>query len=219
MSPYTAGGTVADIFRTGAAARDAVERLRTAGFSDVRVSERSGETSETHVPPEDGLTEIDFAESLCRAGFDATDARILAGEIARGRVLVTVAAAERGADALAVLRGDSVTAPALHPAAPVGVTPVGVTPVDVAPASVAPGSVAESNPPAGVPEPRVVQLRAEELQIATETQTSEARVRREIVTEQRTITVPVRHEELVIERDGADPVRIPLNDSDQPGLP
>jgi hypothetical protein len=112
----TASGTVAQVLRDDAEAQKVVRRLRSAGFPDVRVSERAGETTEAHVVPEAGLTEVDFEESLRRGGFDPAAARAIALDVARGGILITIAAGERSSDALAVLRGESVSAPLLHPA-------------------------------------------------------------------------------------------------------
>ncbi len=194
VEPRIAGETVAQTYRKSSEAKEVVQRLRAAGFADVRISERVGETSDEHVAPEAGLTEFDFAQALQRSGFSAADARALGDEVAGGATLVTIAAGARANDAAAVVRGESVAGPALHPAA------------------VAPVRPAESAAVPATSDERVVQLRAEALDVATEAQTTEARVRRETVTEQRTITVPVRHEELIVERDGADPVRVPLGD-------
>lgn len=57
-----------------------------------------------------------------------------------------------------------------------------------------------------------MQLREERLDVEKQRMQSEARVRREVVTEDRTITVPVQHEELVVEREGEAPMRIPISD-------
>jgi len=116
--PFTAGGTVAQTFRTARAAHDAIARLRAAGFTDVRLSERAGETSEMHVAPERGLTEFDFEESLRTSGFDAAQAHTIAREVGEGCGLVTIIAGDRSADALAVLHGKHINAPMLEPAQP-----------------------------------------------------------------------------------------------------
>jgi hypothetical protein len=132
------------------------------------------------------LTEDDFVVTLARAGFSASDAERLAGAVARGASLVTVAAAQRASAALAVLRGENVE-------------PHHLLPVD-APVDVPAPSVGGSG--AGVrPGDRVIPIRAEQLEVSTEPVTEQAHVRREIVTEQKTVTIPVRREELVIEHD------------------
>lgn len=205
-TPRIAGSTVAATARNTADAHTLVGRLRSAGFADVRLSERTGETAEEHVSAETGLTEADFAAALERSGFAGADARELARAVAGGAVLITIAAGDRVGDASAVVRGETVAAPVLHPADAMPPAAPAQPVRDPAPA-----------PRRGTqPGEHVVQLRAEKLDVATEAEQTEARVRREVVTEQRTVTVPVRHEELVIERDGADPVRVPLTDEETP---
>lgn len=200
--PIAANGTIAYIFRNAKDADACVARLREAGFADVRLSSRVGDTSDAHVPANAGLTEDDFADVLGGSGFSERDARGFADAVAAGATLLTVTAGERARDARAVISGERIVS---HGLGPVG--------VPSSPSAVADSpSETESEPAAATPEAtdRVVALRAERLDIGTERTTSEARVRREVVTEQKTITVPVRHEELVIERDGAEPVRIPV---------
>jgi stress response protein YsnF len=79
-----------------------------------------------------------------------------------------------------------------------------------------PPSPAQSRPETRETQPddRVVPVREEQLEIEKRPTTSEARVRREAVTEEKTITVPVRREELVVERDEEAPVRIPVAGED-----
>ena len=116
MEPRIGGGTVAMSFRKAAKAREAVGRLRAAGFADVRISERVGRTREAHVAPELGLTAADFVHTLERSGFSAADAEAFTNDVSRGALLVTIAANERSNDAIAVLRGAAIAAPVLHPA-------------------------------------------------------------------------------------------------------
>jgi stress response protein YsnF len=128
--------------------------------------------------------------------------------VARGGVLLTVAAGERVSEARAVLRGDRVAVPPLRP----------VDPAPAAPASSEPAVAATSaqGPRQDLHEgDRVVPLREERLEIEKRPETTEARVRREVVTEQKTITVPVQREELVVERDGEAPLHIPVDDNGQ----
>jgi hypothetical protein len=212
--PRFAVDNVAQSFSKPAAASEAVKRLRAAGFHDVRVSERAGETVDDHVEPETGLVDTDFQESLVRAGFAPSDADALTRDVSAGATLVIVVAGRRTADAVRVLGGATLPAPVIEPAAAATSAP---TP------SVAGGLPAAAPPSVAPPvdgrtddDGRLVRLRAEKLDVGTEVEQTEARVRREVVTEQKTITVPVRHEELVIERDGADPVRVPLDDQQTP---
>ena len=227
--PISVGGTVAHVYERLAEAEAAVKRLRAAGFSDVRLSERSGTTAHDHVAPEAGLTEDDFAASLARAGFGEAEAAALTRGVARGGVLLTVAAAGAAGDALAVLRGETVAARTLHPVEPVAAATAQPNLAAVAsdptadrlavddPAADRLAASDDLRAPAATDE-RTIRLRAERLDVSTERETSEARVRREVVTEERTVVVPVRHEELVIERDGMPDVRVPVSD-ERPEVP
>jgi len=214
--PVTSGGTVAHLFHEHRNAEMAVTRLRASGFADVRISERGGTTTEAHVPAASGLTEADFAQSLRRAGFGEHDAERLARGVGRKETLVTVVAGTRVDDALAVLRGESVVAAPLAPVDAAEAPPASGASA-VAPAvtsSAAPVAPAGEEPLA--PGDRVVALRGEQVDVATERTSSDARIRRETVTEQRTVVVPVSHEELVVERDGIPPVRVNLDDKISP---
>ncbi|MDQ2908649.1 MAG: YsnF/AvaK domain-containing protein [Candidatus Eremiobacteraeota bacterium] len=256
----TPDGTVTWLFAKGSDAERAVTRLRDAGFADVRLSERSGSTSEAHVPEQDGRTAIDFSASLEAAGLSAAEARAFTDGVAQGGTLLTLSAGDRAAEALGVLRGESVvrkplgpfdaaqgnlrddvspadvasvpavpsatqlptpTAEATAPTA-AGATPTATpsaTPPPMAAPSPAPTAVpaAADAPAAAISESaaagdRILQLREEQLDVAKERVEGEARVRKDVVTENRTITVPVQREELVVERDGQAPVRIPMSD-------
>ena len=198
--PIAAGETIAHLFPKKSEADRTVGRLREAGFADVRVSERAGTTTKAHVSAKRGLTEGDFSETLTRAGFTSADAVRLTRAVAQGDTLVTVSARERLEDAQAVLRGKRVSARNMGP-------------VDVsAPAAAAQPVPSRAKPPTTTHAGEgVIPLRAERLDVSTEKKITEARVRREVVTEQQTVTVPVQHEELVVERDGAEAVRIPIS--------
>jgi hypothetical protein len=196
-----AGETVAQLFDKKKDAQAAVQRLRDAGFPDVRLSERSGTTRGDHVGETAGRTEVDFAKALRDAGFSADEARRITEGVAAGEVLLTVVAGTRIQDALAALRGDAVPERQLAP-----VEPAAATPGTVAPSRVP----SQSETRETHPDDRVVPLREEQLEIEKRPTTSEARVRREAVTEEKTVTVPVRREELVVEREGEAPVRIPV---------
>ena len=193
------GQTVACLFKTQRQAKQAVAQLRAAGFADVRVSERSGKTADEHVDPTVGYTARDFTSVLIGAGFAGEDAQRLTRGIEAGRILITVPSSTRAAEAAAVFAGQPVPPQALAPADAIEETqtaPVGAH-SDVEPQ-------------------RVVALRAERLAVEKERVQGEARIHREVVSEDRTITVPVEREELVVERDGAEPVRIRIPENENP---
>ncbi len=201
----TVAGTVGHVFRNADEAESGARRLRAAGFPDVRLSEGAGTTTEAHVPESAGLTASDFATTLENAGFSAHDARRLTDAVARGGTLVTLAAGSNVERALAVLRGETVPAQTL--------TPVDLTPAATAVPSpaAAPVSTETRLPSGSATGERTLELREEQLDIQKQRTYGEARVRKETVTEQQTITVPVQRERLVVERDGEDPLHIPIS--------
>jgi Domain of unknown function (DUF2382) len=205
---FAAGETVAQLFDRNHDAEKAANRLRAAGFSDVRLSEAAGRTSDEHIRAEAGATEIDFTALLEAAGFSPDRARELTRAVAAGAVLLTVAAGSHVADAVAVLRGEAVAA---RPLGPVEVRRAADADVVRAEAPPVPPS------PPLAPGDRVLPLRAEQLEISKQRTTRDARVSKEVVTEQKTFTVPVSREQLVVERDGEPAIRIPLHESEPPG--
>ena len=218
-SAVTDDGTVAWVFGNAEEAEAGARRLRGAGFADVRLSEGAGTTTEAHVAREVGMTASDFATTLESAGFARHDARRLTDEVARGGTLVTLAAGSDVERALAVLRGETVAAQALSPvdAASAASASLAATPLSAAPVAAAPVAPVVAPPVAAAPvasEPaadlRTLELREEQLSIEKQQTYSEARIRKETVTEHRTITVPVSHERLVVERDGEAAIYIPI---------
>ena len=197
-----AGSTIAQLFDRSGDAQAAAARLRSAGFSDVRLSERAGRTTEEHVNPGDGSTEIDFAALLAGARFSEAQARELTRSVAAGAVLLTVAGGARLTDAAAVLRGETVAA---HPLG-ARQNAVAVSPLPAHPTAPAPSALELRTGRPRLP------LYAERLDVSKERRTGEARVRKEVVTERRTVSVPVQREQLVVERDGQPPVRLPLSE-------
>lgn len=206
----TESGTVAWVFAKTADAQRGVARLKAAGFGDVRISERSGTTSAEHVPEDVGRTTSDFAAALEAAGFAAPDARAVTDAVAAGGTLITLAAGSRANDALAVLRGETVTARPVSAVDPTSAATAATA------AAATPRRPVEAPAHAEPAEPRVLELREERLDVRRERDESEARIRKEVVTEDRTITVPMQREELVVERDGEDDVRIPMSSDHAP---
>jgi uncharacterized protein (TIGR02271 family) len=149
-------------------------------------------------------------DELCRAGFRedwirVEESPILRSDTETGRTQVIVEAKDRAEEAEVLLRR--------HGAADVIVP----APRDRASATTAPPIAAES---------RTLQLRKERLEARKQlVELGEVRVRKEVVTEYRTLEVPVQREEVVIERqapaDGAgaaselrpgEEIRIPVRE-------
>lgn len=65
------------------------------------------------------------------------------------------------------------------------------------------------------PSKQMIQLREEQLDIKKERiQTGEVNIRKEVVEEQKTFTVPIRREEMVIEAGSEEELRIPLKEEE-----
>jgi hypothetical protein len=126
-----------------------------------------------------------------RTAEDFADVLVSAG-FARAEAATVTDAVAHGATLLTVIAGpDAATAAAVlrgEKVEPRTVSPVGDT--------------------------HVIPVRAEQLEVSKERETSEARVRKEVVVEEQVVRVPVRREELVVERDGEVPVRIPISEGD-----
>lgn len=220
-------GVVAGLFRDQDQGERALDDLKAAGFGRVEISRagsdddesdkrnerdeptavdarvpydaaREGDRSQkgTSVAPggenvtgaffqEHDSSASSFAGELERLGFSTHDAHDLVDGLIKGHALVTADAGSDVARATAILErhhGDvrytAGTQPNLAGAA--GVTAASDTMTD---------------------QDREIQLRAERLIVNKQrVQHGEARIRKEIVTEMKSIDVPVSHEELVIER-------------------
>lgn len=122
--------------------------------------------------------------ALAGAGIPEEEARYYQGELEAGRTIVTVQADGRYDEAVAILRRH------------------GAYDMRTAAARTAETAAAPTARAAGAAEgDQTVQLREEELRARKQpVETGAARVRKEVVTEQRTLEVPVQREEVVIER-------------------
>ncbi len=221
------GTVVAGLFRDADRGEGALADLKAAGFTRTEISQVSGQQSHeaAPTPPKTGadmgspfFQEHDSAASsfvaeLMRLGFSKRDAHDLVDGVVKGHTLVTTDAdtyVDRAVAILTQYNGDvRYTEETSRAAAGSGAHGQS----DIATAT----NVSE--------EDREIQLRAERLVVDKQrVQHGEARIRKEVVTEMRTIDVPVSHEELVIERhavtggavDSAplagETVRIPLSE-------
>jgi uncharacterized protein (TIGR02271 family) len=117
---------------------------------------------------------------LVDLGLSESEAKNFEHGVREGRVLVTVNAGDRAAEAYSVLRSEG---------------------ADLGPEASAATGTAATTARAGTMQAQRLQLRDEELDVRKQpVQAGEVRVRKEVVTEQRTIDVPVTREEVVIER-------------------
>jgi uncharacterized protein (TIGR02271 family) len=216
---------VAGLFQVPGQAERAVRELRAAGFDENDIglatrdpAEREELDRETGITPRERAESIakggsgggfldkiaswfnaersdDLMQTFTRQGFSPDEAGYLDQGFQRGLILLTVRAEGRAEEALALLRTCGAD---LGPAAMMG----------EAAAAPVPGATARGGTaaPAGAPladltEAQRIALREEHLRITKEqVPVGEVRVRKEVVTEQQRIDVPVTREEAVIER-------------------
>jgi uncharacterized protein (TIGR02271 family) len=164
--------TVVGVFEARARADQAVEELQRAGFRDDQVGvAQQAPAGEGGKAATGKGRDAGFLESVGGFFKKLFGSAEEAGEYHAGRAVVTVKADGRSEEAWSILRRH--------------------------------GAYNRANPPAasGAEAGRTVQLREEELRARKqEVETGEVRVRKEVVTETKTLEVPVQREEVVIER-------------------
>lgn len=216
---------VAGLFHVPGQAERAVRELRAAGFDEDDIglatrdpAEREELDRDTGITPREPAEAIakgtgggfldkiaswfkaersdNLTEAFTRQGFSADEARYLDQGFQRGLILLTVRADGRAGEALTILRN---TGADLGPAAAMA----GATEAPARGAAARSGTAAPAGAAAlaDLTEAQRIALREEHLRIAKEqVQAGEVRIRKEVVTEQQRIDVPVTREEVVIER-------------------
>jgi len=181
---------VVGVYQSEAAAKNAVNALRSAGFShdQIGVALREG-----------GIVTKTLLQDLLRLGVPQDEASYYDREYEAGRAIVSVRADGREQEARAILRNNGAydyytqggfaqtTDADLRQSAAYN---------QMGAASQAPGAR-----PYETEEERSLKLREEQLRVEKErVQTGEVQLRKEVVTEQQSINVPVSREEVVVER-------------------
>jgi uncharacterized protein (TIGR02271 family) len=215
---------VAGLFHVPGQAERAVRELRAAGFDEDDIglatrdpAEREELDRETGITPRERAESIaeggsrggildkiaswfnadrsdDLTRALTREGFSEEEARYLDLGFQRGMILLTVRADGRAEEAMAILRTSGAD---LGPAAMAGATDAPGRGAAARADTAAPAGAALAD----LTEAQRIVLREEHLRIAKEqVQAGEVRIRKEVVTEQQRIDVPVTREEVVIER-------------------
>ncbi len=139
---------------------------------------------------EQDSTASSFGDELIRLGFSKGAAHHLVDGIVRGEAFVTADAGGGIDRAVAILNRYGAD---IRYAAAIQATPAASGPTQA--------QIDEAATKQAQDDDREIQLRAERLVVNKQrVQHGEARIRKEIVTEMKTIDVPVSHEELVIER-------------------
>ncbi len=195
MSVQTIGGLFADQDR----GEKALAELHAAKFGSAQISEVAGVEDVSLVPAkltnpatdffaDHTVTGADFRTNLTELGMSAADAQYFADGVAGGGALVTVKADGRAAEAIEILQR--------HGADLASQTVEG----NAAPATLGAAPSLDAD--------QTIQLRAERLELdKMRVASGTVRVRKDVITQQHDVDVPVSHEELVIERhavvDGA----------------
>jgi uncharacterized protein (TIGR02271 family) len=231
--------TVAGLFNDRASADKAVAELRTNGFANDVIDEFGSERTQSSsdsgglmgalgrffgaepstetTSTSTGMTHIH--DRLTALGLDADDAREFQSRIDMGGTLVMLHAGKRGADAIEILKRNGAT-PAQIEAQSAPSVKVSTPPVTTMP-------ILDSTPkPVNDQGTQRLQLLKEVLRVNKErVQYDEVQLRKEVVSEQQTLEVPVTREEIVIERHPVaedktatgtigegETIRIPLNE-------
>jgi uncharacterized protein (TIGR02271 family) len=165
---------VAGVFEQEPQARSAFDGLKQAGFEYDQLGVATP-----------GKGPISLSDHLQSLGVPAERAMYYEQALRAGHIVVSVRANGRDQDALDILRrnGASDYDQREPPLEETGTNAVSADRLDT------------------YQQPQALSLREEQLNVSKEKlQTGEVRLRKEIVTEQKTITVPVSHEEVVIEQ-------------------
>ncbi|HZU67928.1 MAG TPA: YsnF/AvaK domain-containing protein [Ktedonobacteraceae bacterium] len=193
----TGNPIVAAIFQTEDQARQAMNDLQQAGFSNdqIRYSVHRGGT---------GIT-----DSLMNLGLSQQDANFYNSQFEAGKTIVTVNTNDRQQEACNILTQDGGQSANANYGTTMGTTAQTASNrvannVDQAAKNVAQTASATTGQGANAVtgnQTESVQLREEQLQVNKQpVQTGEVGLRKEVVTEQQTINVPVNREEVVIEK-------------------
>lgn len=215
--------TIAGLFPDSDSADRAITELRTAGFDSSQIEELSGRTTKDK---SDGLmggimnffggasdtrTDNTYGD-LTRMGLDEEDARYFQNGLDAGGVLVTLRAGSRSMEALAILDryGADTGVVEFEDATP-------TLPSTVAPVQPAATQATQGN--------QRIELLKEVLRVNKQkVQSGEVTLRKEVITENQTIEVPLTHEEIVIERhpvegretqgtiEAGQEIRVPLSE-------
>lgn len=172
-----------------------------------------------------GATVAGLAGALIGAGIPEEEARYYEGEFKAGRPVVTVRADGRYQEALRIIRA--------HNGFDIRGREAGTAVGAEAAVPATRGSAATQNRDTGARssgtartlagQEETIQVKEEELHVSKQpVQTGEVRVRKEVHTEQKTIEVPVKKEEVVIERrpaTGREPARSGFDNPEEIRIP
>lgn len=195
-----AGRTIGGLFTDQARRETALAELQRANFNSAQISEVADD-HESVAPKKltNPLTDFftdhtttgsEFRDNLTELGMSEDDARYFEDGVARGGALVTVKADEGASEAVAILQNNGADLGSQGRAPKTPPLTAGASPGS----GKAPGA-------SDVIGEQTLKLKAELLAIEkVRVASGDVRIRREVVSRQETIDVPVSHDELVIER-------------------
>ena len=198
-----AGQTIGGLFKDQARGEKVLAELQAAGFSTAQISEVEDESTSTPPPKKLGnpiadffmdhqSSGSDFRDNLAQLGMSDGDAHYFEDGVARGGALVTVKADARASEAMAILQRNG---------ADLGSMGRSGSTVPTTGAAVGASAAMAARPDTELTADQTLQLKAERLSVDKVRVASGAvRIRKQVVSEQQSIDVPVSHEELVIER-------------------
>ncbi len=197
-----AGQTIGGLFKDQARGEKALAELQAAKFSSAQISEVADGDDAQVAPKKLGnpITDFfkdhtsngsEFRSNLTELGMSEKDADYFEDGVARGGALVTVKADARASEAVEILQRCGADLGSQGRMSPGGAA--------LGAGAAAMGARDERD--VDLKRDEKLQLKAERLAIdKVRVASGAARIRKEVVTEQQSIDVPVSHEELVIER-------------------
>ncbi len=189
--------TIGGLFTSQSRGEKALTELQSAHFSSAQISEVvDGDDAPAPKKLGNPVTEFfqdhtttgsEFRDNLTQLGMSAQDAHYFEDGVARGGALVTVKADDRAAEAIAILERNGADLGSQK-----GLTTAAAVPVAAATTAAVPVATEGD---------QTIQLRAERLSIdKLRVASGTVRIRKEVITQQQNVDVPIMHEELVIER-------------------
>ncbi len=203
----TTGRTILGVFDEPAMADQAIDALQTAGFRSDQIHGAGHHTSggfmsgiKNFFTGDDSTTETS-ASDFTGMGVSGEEATYYENESHAGHRVVAVQAAGREQEAAEILRTNGAYTYATRHGATQ--TTSAATSASAIQTSVSGKNTrkARANDTADTTDERVIRLREEQLNVNKQrAQAGEVDLRKEVVTEQKTVNVPVTHEEAFIER-------------------
>ncbi|MDQ2858428.1 MAG: YsnF/AvaK domain-containing protein [Candidatus Eremiobacteraeota bacterium] len=189
------GQTIGGLFKDATRGETALAELKKAGFTSAQISELADDESAEPVKKlgnpltdffqDHTTTGSEFQDNLTGLGISDADAKYFEDGVARGGALVTVKGDTRASEAVAILQRNG---------ADLGSQ--GRTNTNASLTAGAPGASSRADVADKTIELKAERLAVDKVRVAS----GAARITKRVVSEQKSVDVPVMHEELVIER-------------------